>query len=296
MMQINGTPMYSEVASSEGEGNPGAGGPPVLMLHGGFCSLESLQPQADALVAAGRTVYGFERPGHGRTPDHEGGFSYERSLEDTVAYLDAQQLPPVDVIGYSDGAILGLLLAMLHPERVNSLVSISANLDPSGFTDTGSEATPGQIILPPLPGGPVAGDSSVADASDPADPAATPTEPQDTYLGAAAEEPNNPDLEGLAYARLSPDGPGHAEAVLEKLFTLWRTQPDIDPAQLAGVHTRTLIMAGDRDSIRLDHSALIAASLPNARLSIVGGTTHGLVNQKPELLSVIIADFLAGDA
>ena len=53
-LRINGMDLYSEV---RGEG------PPVLLLHGGFCSLESLRAQSDALEAD-RTVYAFERLGN----------------------------------------------------------------------------------------------------------------------------------------------------------------------------------------------------------------------------------------
>ena len=58
-LTINGTELYSEV---DGEGEP------VLLLHGGFCSLESLRAQSDALVPR-YEVHAFERPGHGRSAD-----------------------------------------------------------------------------------------------------------------------------------------------------------------------------------------------------------------------------------
>ncbi|WP_237687556.1 alpha/beta fold hydrolase [Arthrobacter jiangjiafuii] len=37
---------------------------------------------------AERRVYAFERPGHGRSADIDGGYSYERSIADTLAYAD----------------------------------------------------------------------------------------------------------------------------------------------------------------------------------------------------------------
>ncbi|MFG1925260.1 alpha/beta fold hydrolase [Cryptosporangium sp. NPDC048952] len=118
--------LYSEVAGN---------GDPVLLLHGGFCSLESLRAQSDALVPDHR-VHAFERPGHGRSPDIDGEYSYAQGLADTIAYCESANVTNAHVIGYSDGAIIGLLLALAHPERVRSLTAISANLDPSAFTDT----------------------------------------------------------------------------------------------------------------------------------------------------------------
>jgi pimeloyl-ACP methyl ester carboxylesterase len=217
-LRIGDTGLYSEIT---GEGEP------VLLLHGGFCSLESLRAQSDALESDHR-VYAFERPGHGRSADIPGEYGYARGVADTLAYLDAVGLESAHVVGYSDGAIIGLLLALDHPRRVRSLTAISANLDPSAFNDS-------------------AGGVPILDA--PPEPA----EPE-------------PDAERMHYDRLSPDGPQHAEVVLAKLFRLWTSEPHIDPEELARISAPVLIMSADRDTIRPDHSLLIAASIPGAQL------------------------------
>ncbi|NQX12496.1 alpha/beta fold hydrolase [Microbacteriaceae bacterium VKM Ac-2855] len=205
-----------------------------------------MRPQFEALSRSGSgeyAVHAFERPGHGRTPDEPGDFTFERMLALTVEYLDAVGLDAVHVVGFSDGAILGLLLAMRHPERVRSLVSISANLDPSGFRTEG--------------GG-----------------------------------PPGPDTEGEWYARLSPDGPEHASAVLAKLYRLWTEEPHIPAADLARITAPTLIVAADRDSIATAHTLLISESIPDARLCIVPGATHGLLDQKAAFVTQVLQDFL----
>ncbi|MFC8304618.1 alpha/beta fold hydrolase [Specibacter sp. NPDC057265] len=247
-LRIHGQELYSEVAGA---------GEPVLLLHGGFCSLENLRELANTLMQEYQ-VFAYERPGHGRSADLAGDYSYARGLTDTLAYLDAQGLKSVHVVGYSDGAILGLLLALEHPERVRSLVAVSANLDPDVFT-------------------PAAGDGPRLDAPPPS----------------AAVGEQEPDLERLHYGRLSPDGAGHAEVVLAKLMRLWTTEPRIEPARLASITAPTLIMSGDRDSIPPAHSLLMAASIPGAQLAIVPGTGHGLIAQRPELIHTLIRDFLA---
>ncbi|MEU4425695.1 alpha/beta hydrolase [Actinoplanes sp. NPDC024001] len=241
-LRIGGVDLYSEIAGA---------GEPVLFLHGGFCSLESLRAQADALVPDHR-VYAFERPGHGRSADIDEEYGYARGVADTLAYLDAVGLASAHLVGYSDGAIIGLLLALDHPERVRSLTAISANLDPSAFTDSA-----GTVLSAP----------------------------------AASPEPR-PDVERMHYERLSPDGPAHADVVLAKLFRLWTSEPRIDPGRLARIAAPVLIMSGDRDTIRPDHSLLIAASIPGAQLCIVPGTSHHLVAERPELVSTLIGDFL----
>jgi pimeloyl-ACP methyl ester carboxylesterase len=245
-LRIGGVELYSEVA---GEGDP------VLLLHGGFCSLEFMRAQSDALVPDHR-VFAFERPGHGRSADIAGEYTYARGVADTLAYLDAVGLASVHVVGFSDGAIIGLLLALDHPARVRSLVAISANLDPSAFADA-AEAGAGPVL----------------------DPLPEPPEPR-------------PDVERMHYERLSPDGPEHADVVLAKLVRLWTSEPHIDPADLARIAAPVLVMSADRDTIRPDHSLLIAASIPGAQLCIVPGTTHLLVGERPELVSTLIRDFL----
>ena len=107
-------------------------GEPVLLVHGGFCSIETMRTQIDDL-ATSREVHAPERPGHGRTADDGEPFAYERMAGQTIAYMDAVDLAAADVIGFSDGAIIGLLLARDHPSRVRSLTAISGNLNTSGF-------------------------------------------------------------------------------------------------------------------------------------------------------------------
>jgi len=101
-----------------------------------------------------------------------------------------------------------------------------------------------------------------------------------------------PDVERMHYERLSPDGAEHADVVLAKLFRLWTSEPHIDPRELGRIEAPVLVMSGDRDTIRPDHSLLIAASIPGAQLCVVPGATHRLVAERPELINTLIRDFL----
>ena len=239
---VRGTPIYHEIHGA---------GEPVLLLHGGFCSLEMMRPQMEAL-AQDYTVCAPERPGHGRSPDVPGAITYSESVADTIAYLDEIGLADAHIVGFSDGAIIGLLLALQHPGRVRSLVAISGNLDPSGFVER--------------------------------DP--------DTEISEEADASADPDRSRELYNRLSPDGPEHADVVLDKLMHLWTTEPAIDAADLAAVAVPTMIMAGDHDVVRLDHSALIAASISGARLCIVPGAGHGLLDERGDFVTFVVRDFL----
>ena len=246
-VELDGLSTYYEVHGT---------GEPVLLLHGGFCTIELTQSQLDHL-AASYEVHAPERPGHGRTPDREGPISFEAMVSDTLAYLDALGVGSAHVVGFSDGAIIGLLLARDHPDRVRSLVAISGNLDPGGFVDE---------------------TSSEGDVT----------------------QPEAPDLDewGIraAYDRLSPDGSAHGDVVMEKLMAMWLSQPQIAPDSLARVRAPTLVMAGQHDAIRADHTLLIAGSIAGAQVAIVPGASHMLMQERPELVNLMIADFLAATA
>ena len=122
-VDLLGQPSYHEI---HGDGDP------LLLLHSGYCSIENLRALGESLSDTYR-VHAPERTGHGRTADRDGPFSYTDAVAETIAYLDAVGLESAHVVGTSDGAIIGLLLALDHPTRVRSVVSISANIDPDGF-------------------------------------------------------------------------------------------------------------------------------------------------------------------
>jgi pimeloyl-ACP methyl ester carboxylesterase len=253
-VDLAGVPTYYERHGS---------GEPVLLLHGGFCSIETWRSQIEAL-SPHYEVHAPERPGQGRTADRDGPIGFDQMVGDTVAYLDHAGLDSAHVVGFSDGAITGLLLAMEHPGRTRSLVSISANLDPDCFgTVSPDEAEPD--------GSPDAGADEVTEED---------------------EDPEWAEIRAT-YDRLSPDGPEHGDVVLEKLFTLWKSQPRIDPADLARIAVPTMVLAGDGDSIPTEHTVLIARSIPGARLCVVPGAGHMVTTQRPGLVNAFLLDFLA---
>lgn len=118
-VDVCGVPTYYEVHGT---------GPPLLLLHGAFCTVETFADQIPALAEEFRVVVP-ERRGHGRTPDIGDAYSYDLLTDDTIAFMDATRIDKADVVGYSDGANVALLTAMRHPQRVRRLVLISCHLD-----------------------------------------------------------------------------------------------------------------------------------------------------------------------
>jgi pimeloyl-ACP methyl ester carboxylesterase len=56
-----------------------------------------------------------ERRGHGHTPDLDGPLSYDVMSADTIGFVEAVVGGPAHLVGWSDGGIVGLLVAMGPP-------------------------------------------------------------------------------------------------------------------------------------------------------------------------------------
>ena len=112
-----------------------AEGESLVLLHGGFASGSSWFAQTPVLAEAGYRVDLPERRGHGHTPDIEGPITYSVMADDTIAYLETAVETPAHLVGWSDGAVVGLLVALRRPELVNRLVLIGQYFNSSGKTD-----------------------------------------------------------------------------------------------------------------------------------------------------------------
>lgn len=77
-----------------------------------------------------------------------------------------------------------------------------------------------------------------------------------------------------------------------RLFSLMAYQPDIKEKDLHKIKCPVLIVSGDRDAIRLEHSLKIFYNIENANLFIMPGSTHFGSVQKPDLFNSVVIDFL----
>jgi pimeloyl-ACP methyl ester carboxylesterase len=108
-------------------------GPTLVFLHGGGDSGEhSFVRQLD-VFSEHHHIVAPDQVGQGRTPDVPGSLSYTAMMEDTAELLRVLKLQHVDVVGFSDGGILALMLAIRHPELVRRLVISGVNIAPEGL-------------------------------------------------------------------------------------------------------------------------------------------------------------------
>jgi pimeloyl-ACP methyl ester carboxylesterase len=100
---------------------------------------------------------------------------------------------------------------------------------------------------------------------------------------------------GPSYGEVSPDGEAHFPVVAAKIAEMARTGPTLAASELAGVCSPTLVMFADDDLATLQHVMDTYRSIPGAELAVVPGTSHFLLQEKPELCNRIVVDFLARD-
>jgi pimeloyl-ACP methyl ester carboxylesterase len=117
---IRGFKMYCEVYGS---------GKPLLMIHGNGGSIGSMKNNIP-YFAQHYKVIATDSRAHGRSVDDNDSLSFEMMADDEAALLDSMHIDSAYVLGWSDGGIVALCLAMRHPDKVIKLASTGANLWP----------------------------------------------------------------------------------------------------------------------------------------------------------------------
>jgi pimeloyl-ACP methyl ester carboxylesterase len=116
-------------------------GPPVVLLHGGLSNSEYWANQIVPLARTHRLIL-IDSRGHGRSSRDDRPYSYELMASDVIAVMDILKVQKAAVVGWSDGAIIGLVLALKHPDRLTRVFAFAANMDPSGVDLAGTERPP----------------------------------------------------------------------------------------------------------------------------------------------------------
>jgi pimeloyl-ACP methyl ester carboxylesterase len=129
--KVNGISLYY---ATIGQGSP------VVLLHGGLANSDYWGNQVKAL-APRHLVIVVDSRGHGRSTRDARPYGYDLMADDVVALLDTLHIAKADVVGWSDGGILGLDLAIRHQDRVGKVFAFAANTVTSGVQE-GVEKNP----------------------------------------------------------------------------------------------------------------------------------------------------------
>ncbi|MDQ6436785.1 alpha/beta hydrolase [Mesorhizobium sp. LHD-90] len=119
---VNGIGMYYQVFGS---------GEPVLLIHGGLGHGDIWSAQVADLAKDHKVIVPDSR-GHGRSTRNAEPFGYDLMMSDYLALLDYLKVDKTALVGWSDGGIIGIDIAMNHPERLTRLFAQAANVTIEG--------------------------------------------------------------------------------------------------------------------------------------------------------------------
>ncbi|HET9221459.1 MAG TPA: alpha/beta hydrolase [Roseiflexaceae bacterium] len=238
-------------------------GSPLVLIHGGLATGDMMWADRVPDLAQRYRVLVPDSRGHGRTNNPSGKLSYSRMADDVTGFMEALGVPQALVLGYSDGAQIGLELGLRHPARIKALVLGGAVTRPTrrylaalqvmGFTE------PGQV------------DFDQFERIYPEFFAMIKTAHQHVY------------------------GPEYWRSFLPQISELWLGVPSYADEQLAGIGVPSLIITGDRDEgDSLDESLRLYRTLPHAELSVIPNADHAAIASP--LFWGAVEDFLARNA
>jgi len=210
---IRGFKMYAETYGS---------GKALLIIHGNGGSISNFVKQIPYFSKKYKVIVADSRA-QGNSKDGSDSLSYEMMADDYAALLDQMRIDSAYVIGWSDGGINGLLLAIRHPEKVNKLAITGANLWP--------------------------------------DTTAVFTDVEEMVLSDYTLLKNKTDKNAQ-------------EKASWKLMRLLVEEPHIELTDLQKIAVPTLVIGGDHDVIRPEHTLLIAQNIPQSYLWILPNSGH----------------------
>jgi pimeloyl-ACP methyl ester carboxylesterase len=225
---INGINLYYEIYGN---------GFPLLMLHGNGGSINAFTNQIPFFEKHFKVI-AIDSRLQGKSGGSPDTISYNLMASDFCELLNYLKIDSAYVLGWSDGGINGLIMAMQCPEKIKMLAVSGANVVPD------SSAVPYSDIL---------------------------------WIKNFVEHSTTA---------------SKTEIALNKMLLF---EPNLSDEELGQIHCPVLVMAGDHDIIKPEHTIKIFKSLPNASLCIFPDSNHDIPQQRPELFNETVMRFLTGE-
>jgi pimeloyl-ACP methyl ester carboxylesterase len=226
-VDINGVKLFYEIYGK---------GEPILMIHGNGGSFSCFENQVAEFSKRFKVIV-VDCRGRGNSSYQKGvELTFDLQVDDMNLFLDKLNIQKTNILGWSDGGIIGLLLAIKHPEKVNKLVTSGANIFPEGVIDF--------------------------------------------------EDMKKTVLE------LERKNKNHEYDLDIDLNNLDLKFPNLKFTDLNVIKSKTLIIAGDHDVIKSEHTLKIYESIPNAQLAILPNSSHSALIENSKLFNEIVLHFL----
>ena len=198
-INVNNLNIYYEVY---GEGKP------IILLHGNSETHEIFDKLIDKLKDNYK-VYAIDSRCHGKSEDTI-YISYNLMRDDIIGFIQKLNIEKPILYGFSDGGIIGLLIAIKEPDILSKLIVSGANLNPKGMK------TVMRIFI-------------------------------------------------KLVCLFSKD----------KLFKMMLKEPNISIEELKTIRIPTVVLAGEKDVIKLKHTKQISGNIQNSKLEIIKNENHG---------------------
>ena len=203
------------------------------MLHGNGGSIKAFENQIPFFEKYYRVI-AIDSRLQGKSGGSPDTLSYDMMADDFCKLMDYLKIDSALILGWSDGGIDALIMAMHCPEKVRALAVSGANVTP---------------------------DSTAVSAAD---------------------------IREMKAFVARDTGITPIERTLNKMMIY---QPNIAFADLKKIHCPVLVMAGDEDVIKPEHTLKIYQSLPDAELCIFPDSYHGVCQQHPALFNSTVVTF-----
>lgn len=230
---INGVKIYYEIYGK---------GDPLLLIHGNGQAIADMKHQVEFFKNKYMVIVADSR-GHGKSELGTTALTYEQMTDDYEKLLGKLKINKVNIIGWSDGGIIGMILGFKHPEKVGKLAIMGANLNPSGAHKWAIDWVAKNIVA----------------------------------VNAMIDKNNNKNE--------------HFKRIKQAL-ELIVNQPNISKDDLHKITAPTLVMTGDKDAVRLEHTIEIFENIPSAHLCVFPGATHMIPEMDPKLFNETVSIFL----
>ncbi len=260
-------------------------GDPILLISGASTGINGWVPSTLKALSPNHTVIVFDTRGIGNTTIGSKSYTMEQLANDTAGLLDALKIEKADVLGYSLGSSIAQKFAVMHPEKINSLILVAA-------TCGGKEGIPPPPQLVEL-------QSEILNKS------------LNNITIAPEEIKSLISLSlGTGWLKLHPDSlqnipkaedvfagvppntiKGQFSAGEEWMATKWSGACN----ELAKIAKPTLVITGTDDNSYTPHanSLIIAGKIPGAWLIQIKDAGHAVISQYPDEINTVLQTFLS---
>lgn len=200
-------------------------GQPIILLHGNSETHEIFDKIIEKLKSQYK-VYAIDSRCHGKS-ENLMEISYNTMREDIIEFIKKLNIEKPILYGFSDGGIVGILVAIKEPNLLSKLIISGANITPDGIK-------------------------------------------KKDYI-----------FTKLVYF-----------LTRNKLFKMMLKEPNIKKEELNAINIPTIVLAGEKDCIKYEHTKFIADNIPNSTLEIIKNETHGSYIVHSEKLYEIIKKYI----